>query len=146
MNFNLGKVLGYFLALVLIGLLIWVIVKQVEEYKLENDPILHTLKQVLRPILIENNIANLKLYKGSKSFTINKDQIFLCVKDENGQYYPLNMLIYVLLHEIAHRINHVDVGHTDAFYAKFDELLDRATELGIYNPSIPVINNYCNHT
>lgn len=140
---NLGMYLGYVLAGILIVFLIWMITNQIKEHHLQDDPMLYTLKEVLKPV--HPVISQLKLYKGDKSYTINKQKIFLCLQDNNGEYYPLNMLMYVLLHEIAHLLNDKDVGHTPAFHEKFDELLDRATELGIYNPSIPVIQNYCNH-
>lgn len=140
---NLGIILGYVLAGILIALLIWMITKQIKEHHLQDDPMLYTLKEILRPL--HPVVENLKLYKGDKSYTINKDKIFLCLYDENGDYYPLNMLLHVLIHELAHRINYKDVGHTEEFYRINDELIQRATELGIYNPSIPIIQNYCNH-
>lgn len=140
---NLGKYVGYVLAGLLIGILIWVITHQIKEHHLQDDPMLYTLKEVLKPV--HPVIKDLKLYKGEKSYTLNKDKIFMCLTDKNGEYYPLNMLIYVLLHEIAHRLNDKDVGHTPEFHRIFDELLERATELGVFNPSIPIIQNYCQH-
>lgn len=110
---------------------------------MQDDAMLYTLKAVLLPV--HPIITDLKLYKGDKSYTINKKKVFICLYDENGDYYPLNMLVYVLLHEIAHVLNTEDVGHTPAFHSKFDELLDRATQLGIFNPSIPILQNYCQH-
>lgn len=115
--------------------------KQIKEHYLQDDPMLYTLKEILKPVHPEFN--NLKLYKGDKSYTINKDKIFLCLYDENGDYYPLNALVFVLLHEMAHKINHDDVGHTPKFYEVFEGLQQRAAELGVYNPSIPMIKNYC---
>jgi hypothetical protein len=132
------------LALVIIGLLIWIIVSQVKEHMLQDDPMLHTLKNVLIPI--DPDIKNVKLFKGNKSYTINKDKIFLCLKDEKGEYYNLNTLLYVFLHEWAHRLNREDVGHTEAFHRIFDQLLDRATKLGIFNPSIPIPTDYCEYS
>lgn len=139
---SVSKYFGYFLAVVLILILIWVIHCQVKEHHLQDDPMLYTLKEILKPV--HPVISQLKLYKGDKSYTINKSKIFLCLYDEKGEYYSLNMLIYVLLHEISHLLNEQDVGHTEAFYKKFDEMLDKAHELGIYNKEIPVIQNYCN--
>ena len=83
------------------------------------------------------------MYKGDKSYTINKEKTFLCLYDKNGDYYPVNQLVYVLLHEISHALNTKDVGHTDNFNKIFDELLDKATQQGVYNPSIPIIQDYC---
>jgi hypothetical protein len=132
---------GYGLLIILLCILLYVISTQVREYHLQDDPMLHTLKQSLREI--HPSFEKIKLYRGDKSYTINKDKTFLCLYDKKGEYYPMNMLIYVLLHEQAHTLNTEDVGHTEAFYRKFDELLDRATALGIYNPNIPVIRDYC---
>uniref|UniRef100_A0A6C0EQM8 WLM domain-containing protein n=1 Tax=viral metagenome TaxID=1070528 RepID=A0A6C0EQM8_9ZZZZ len=142
-NKDIANWVGYFLAACLIIVLIWIVAKQIKEHHLQDDPMLYTLKEVLLPV--HPIIGKLKLYKGDKSYTINKEKIFLCLRDENGEYYPFNMLIYVLLHEISHMLNTDDVGHTPAFHKKFDELLDRATQLGIFNPSIPILQNYCQH-
>lgn len=134
---------AYVVALVIIAILIYSIQKQVKEHHLQDDPMLYTLKNVLIPLHPE--VANLKLYKGEKSYTINKDKIFLCLYDKQGEYYPMNMILYVLIHELAHKVNTKDVGHTDEFYRVFDELLQRATEMGIFNPSIPILQDYCNY-
>lgn len=129
--------------IILVLVLVYAVVNQIREYHLQHDPILDMLTDIMKPV--HPIFENLKIYKGSKSYTLNKERVFLCIYDENGDMYPLNMLIYVLLHEVAHMLNDKDVGHTKAFHAKFDELLDKATELQIYNPSIPIIADYCNH-
>jgi hypothetical protein len=126
---------------ILIAVLIYLIFNQVREYHLQDDPMLDILKKVLTPV--HPIFKTLKLYKADKSYTINKDKTFLCLYDENGDYYPINMLIYVLLHEVSHSLNTKDVGHTEEFQRIFDDLLLKATELGVYNPSIPIIQNYC---
>ena len=134
---------------ILIGVLIVILgcltLREVREYHLQNDPMLHTLKEVLKPITYggKSIVDGMRLYKADKSFTVNKSQTFMCLYDKNGQYYPLNQLVYVLLHERAHSLNHHDVGHTPAFYAIFDQLLKEAEMHGIYNPKIPIIQNYC---
>jgi hypothetical protein len=108
---------------------------------LQDDPMLHLLKDLLIPL--DPIVKDIQFYKASSSYTLNKQKIFLCLYDENGEKYPLSALVYVSIHELAHFLNLEDVGHTEAFYKKFDELLDKATHLGIYNPSIPMISNYC---
>ena len=85
------------------------------------------------------------LYKGDKSYTINKYKIHLCLFDENGNYYPNNTLIYVLAHELAHVINTKNIGHTQEFHDIFDELLEFLSEKEIYNPSVPVPLSYCTY-
>lgn len=81
---------------------------------------------------------------GKKSYTLNKEDIYLCLKDENNQYYNDNMLIYVLLHEISHSICD-EIGHTEKFHKIFKALTAKAVELNIYNENIPLIKNYCLH-
>ena len=130
-----------FILFLISGSIIYWIYLSHKESKLQQDPMLWKLKEILKPLHPE--VKNLKLYKGHKSYTINKEKIYLCLKDEKNQYYPDNMLIYVTLHELAHLINKEDVGHTEKFHKIFDELLDKAYTMGIYNPSIPPIENYC---
>lgn len=137
------KFLGYFLAGVLIIVLIWVVYKQVREHHLQDDPMLHTLKEILKPV--HPIVSSLKLYKGKKSYTINKEKIFMCLYDENGDYYSLSILVEVLLHEIAHILNTENIGHTPEFHKVFQELLDKAESLGIYNPNIPIPPGYCEY-
>lgn len=114
--------------------------KYVETYYQVDEKITF-LKNKLRPMKI--NIDSIPIYKGNKSYTLDKETIYMCLYDEHGQYYPDNFLIYVLLHELAHYFNHKDIGHTPAFFAKFKELLVKAELLGIYDPSQPHIRNYC---
>ena len=123
-----------------------------------DDPKLHSLKEKLKPMFAENIIYDgalkninkkrvlhdLSLCKGDKSFTINKEDIFLCLRDENGKYYNDNILIYVLLHEVAHHLTS-SIGHTPEFHEKFDILLKKAIDMNIYDPSIPTVKNYCNY-
>lgn len=87
-------------------------------------------------------VNELEIYVGEKSYTINKEKIFLCLKDKNEKYYDSNMLVYVLLHELSHVLND-EVGHGAKFQQIFNEVLDKATEAGIYDPNKPLIQNYC---
>jgi len=128
------------IGVILIIISIVIIKTQIEEYTLQHDPMLDLLRRVVQPIHPVMN--KVKIYKADKSYTINKEKIFLCLKDKNSNYYPLNMLIYVFLHELAHLLNTKDVGHTETFHQIFDELREKAFKLGIYNPSIQVIPNY----
>ena len=129
--------------LILIIVVIWVIFTQIREYYLQDDPMLHELRHVLAPV--HEGIKTIGLYRGKRSYTINKKKIFLCLKDENGNYYDKNMLIFVFLHEFSHTLNTESIGHTPEFNKIFQELLSRASKLGIYNPSIPIIQDYCTH-
>ena len=127
------------LLLIIVVLVFLQSVKQVTEHLLQDDPILEHLRIIL--IDVHPVVKHLKLYKSDKSYTLNKEKIFLCLKDNNNNYYSLNMLIYVSLHEIAHVLckSH---GHTPEFYNIFDNLLQRAKDQGVYTDEIPQIKNY----
>jgi hypothetical protein len=125
------------------------------------EPKLILLQERLRPLFLEEtsyqgtfleNIMTtqtkrrlqneITLSKGKKSYTLNKEDIFICLKDENDQYYEDNMLIYVLLHEVSHSICD-EIGHTEKFHRIFSTLTKKAIELKIYDDKIPLIRNYC---
>jgi len=126
-------------------IILWWVTNSIENYKKSDDPKLYQLREILDPLTSDYpEIKNIKLYKSNKSYTINKEKIYLCLNDENGDYYHDNMLIYVLLHELAH-VCCDEIGHTQKFHNIFDKLLKKSHEMGIYNSSIPVIQNYCEH-
>ena len=129
-----------------------------EEYRLQNDPKLKELKEKVEPLFSKDKkyigilsrindrdvMSEITLYKGDKSYTINKQKVFLCLRDEKDDYYNFNMLLYVLLHEISHVICD-EVGHTEKFSEIFDAVLEEATKMKIYDPNIPIINDYCQY-
>lgn len=84
---------------------------------------------------------------GDSSFTENKETITLClVNPQTKQYYDMNTLMYVALHELAHVVTNnttEEDSHGPAFQANFDKLLKKAQSLGFYNPKIPIPSTYC---
>lgn len=148
LNYTKKKgVFDWFVIFILLSMLafgiIWWVTSSIKEHHLQDDPKLHQLKEMLTPL--HPVIKDLKLYKGEKSYTINKEKIYLCLKDKDDKYYSNNMLIYVLLHELAHLLNKDDIGHTEKFYEIFEDLVEKAHNLGIYNSSIPPVQDYCMH-
>lgn len=89
--------------------------------------------------------ASLQFFTGNKSYTINKQKIFMCLKDQTGAYYDMNMLLYVGLHELAHCLCD-EVGHTTRFHDIFNVLLHRAHDLKIYDRFVSPIPQYCTYT
>jgi hypothetical protein len=86
-----SRIIPYILCIAIIAFLSWLIYNQIEEYHLQDDPMLETLKEVLEPLYKEYpQLRKIKLYKGEKSYTINKEKTFMCLYDENGDYYDLN--------------------------------------------------------
>lgn len=112
-----------------------------EKYQ-QRDPILYEIRENL--MLLSPKAKNLKYYQDNKSYTINKQKVYLCLRDDKEKYYPMNMLMYVAIHELAHVLCD-EIGHTPKFHSIFSDLLLRATEIGIYDPDIPVIQNYCGY-
>ena len=94
---------------------------------------------------IDSRSSNFYYFSSNESFTENKKNIYLCLRDENNNFYDYNMLIYVAIHELAHALSDsVDVKHeTLEFNNNFNYLLNSARSKGIYNPHIPLVNAYC---
>ena len=152
------KSISFFLAGLLIFIVVWVIYNQIHENYINDDPKLKYLRETLEDffqsktnwkeplkILNEKNIMkNIKLYRGEKSYTINKEKLYICLKDENGYYYDDNTLIYVIAHELSHAICD-EIGHTEKFHRIFEALLLNMEEQGIYNSKIPIKQDYCSN-
>ena len=100
-----------------------------------------TIKE--RLLVIDPEFKNLDIREGTSSYTEDKTIIYVCLRDKNQDYYPINTLIYVILHEIAHLLNKEDFGHTPAFYKMFDKLLCRAAAKGVYDPKKQHAETYC---
>jgi len=90
---------------------------------------------------IDPSANNITVTKASSSYTINKKHMHLCLRDENGEYFNKNMLLYVAIHELAHVVCD-EIGHTPKFHRIMDKLLDRAVEKGLYDPNIPPVADY----
>ena len=150
--------LAIFTAVILAALLVYAIVKQLEEFELQDDPKLHQLEAIFEEFFKQDRywteplqalnkrdvMKDINLYKGNKSYTINKEKVFLCLKDEKGEYYSLNMLTYVLAHELAHVLCE-SIGHTEEFHEIFEALLVELTDAGVYDPTQPILVDYCKH-
>jgi len=70
---------------------------------------------------------------GYTSYSINKTSIVLCLrqKDEKNTFADMNVIRYVLYHELAHLMTE-SVGHTKEFWDNFKFLLGEAVEIGVY--------------
>ena len=159
MRIKLSTLYTIFLSLIIGGMIIWILVTQIEEYTLQSDPKLKVLKDKLYPLFSTDknysgilsslnnrkNILNeITLYKGEKSYTINKHKIYLCLRDENGEYYNDMMLLHVLIHEICHCLCD-EIGHTEKFNEMLDALIHEAHIMNIYDKNYELIQNYCTY-
>lgn len=144
------------LGVVLIALIIWLIYRQYVEHYSQNDPKLQELKEIfekffnkerywdgeLTMLNSRNLMKEINLYRGNKSYTINKEKVYMCLKNTNGEYYDTNTLIYVLAHELSHVLCD-EIGHTEKFHRIFENLLKEMTIEGIYDPTQIIKTDYC---
>jgi len=127
--------------LLFIGIIFYFISQSNKESYLQNDPVLLKLREKMVKVFPEE-MSKINLYTGDKSYTINKKKIYMCMKDERGDYYNDQILSNVFLHELAHTLC-PEVGHTDLFYSIFDDLLEKASDGGIYDINTTVPSDYC---
>lgn len=80
---------------------------------------------------------------GETTYTENKKYVSLCMRDASGGLHSQNVLMFVMLHELAHMMNAKhDNSHDATFKKDFDFLKTQASEYGIYvNLAVPV--SYC---
>lgn len=86
------------------------------------------------------DIEDLIIFEGDQSFTYDKKKIYLCLQDDNEKY-SYDSILYVAIHELAHVICD-EKGHTELFWSINEQLLQIATDKGMYRGSnLP--RNYC---
>ncbi len=136
-----NTIISIIIVLFLIAFLMYFVYKQIKEEYMQDDPLLKELKFTLMEAF-PNEMKNIRLYKGDKSYTINKEKIYICMKDKKGEYYNKDILTHVILHEMAHT-QCPEIGHTELFQDIFQDLMERAHEKGIYNIHEPIPDDYC---
>lgn len=138
--------ISFIVSTIFIVLLIYRIVTEIRDnYENEpEDPFVLSLIQEIRQISpeVDDVVKRLKFFKGRKSYTINKKNVYLCKNDENGMLYGKNQLVLVLIHEISHALCS-EIGHTPSFYKIMDNLLIKAEKHKLYDPAIQHVENYC---
>ena len=135
-----GKILLLIaIILIIVGCIIGAIMYQVHEFYARSDPVLDEITSALETLFQKDNFKDTltDLNHGSLldkvtirksktgSYTINKKHVYICMHDKHGEYYDRNMLIYVLIHELAHVICD-EIGHTDKFNQINDEFTHRS--------------------
>lgn len=66
------------------------------------------------------------------SYTVNKGEKVVICLGTGGKIYPINLLMYVALHELAH-IGCESVGHQEEFINFFEFLVKTAVKENIYS-------------
>ena len=135
------------LSLIILGIIILVtliiIRKRGESYNQEDLELIKNIKDKLHTI--NPKYCDLNIYPGNESVTMNKKYIYLCLKDVNNQYYSLDILLYVTLHEIAHTMSnsYSTHSHNKEFYENFEYILNEAINKGILFKNIKIPKDYC---
>lgn len=85
--------------------------------------------------------------EGESSYTINKGELMaICLRKKNKDkdFHQMNLLMFVVIHELAH-IMSLSEGHNTEFMENFKFLLKEATAVGVYKPVDFAVNpvNYC---
>lgn len=137
------RVLPITILVLVILLIAAAIYLQVKDYYSQSDPMIQKLKSIIQKISPEA-ASKIRIYKGDKSYTINKRNVYLCLTDEKGEYYSMNTLVYVLCHEISHVLCK-SIGHTEEFDSIFKEILAKAEKMGYYDPNIKIPQDYCEY-
>lgn len=111
------------------------------------------LKQIVKPLLTAHEFANLKLYdmkanfKGKGvAFTLRKSEIYICtMKKDAPPNTPeeLDVLTYVLIHELTHHLCKKCVQHDKNFHVEFRKMLNKADQLGIKYRIKPAVCGKC---
>jgi hypothetical protein len=92
-----------------------------------SNPKVMRLKKNFNPDVLKEGIDN----PSYTSYTVNKgEEIILCLRTD-GKLVDINVLTFVCIHELSH-IGNETVGHDDAFWEFFKELLIEAINIGIY--------------
>ena len=144
------------LVILVLFLICWLLYTKISEHYAKADPVLLRIKHKFieffnkdrywtEPLSMLNNrniMKEVNFYRGDKSYTINKEKIYICLKNDKGEYYDDNLLIYVTAHELSHALCE-EIGHTELFQEIFDALLQELISDGIYNPSVPIDMTYC---
>ena len=73
------------------------------------------------------------------TYTVNKDEMHICLRtrDFNEKLYDINLLMYVILHELAHMCNYDNLGnpiqgHGDEFKYIFHSIVQEAINSNLY--------------
>jgi hypothetical protein len=100
------------------------------------------LKNNYRPYIISEAAIDPRY----TTYTIDKKDMHICLRtrDTNERIYNINILMYVVLHELAHLCNYnkngeAILGHGSEFRLIFKFLVEESIKLGIYKYS-----NYSN--
>lgn len=89
-----------------------------------------------RVLLIDKRFDPAAISEGSShtgytSYSVNKQKVVICLRQEDDSFAPPNVVMYVALHELAH-LGNEEIGHPPSFWRLFEFILKEAVAIGIY--------------
>jgi hypothetical protein len=103
--------------------------------KYPNDHVISKLQQNYNSGILSEAAVD----KRFTTYTIDKTDIHICLRtrDDNEELYDINLLMYVVLHELAHLCNYDKdgkpiQGHGKEFIQIFQKLVRESIDINIY--------------
>ena len=99
---------------------------------IDYEPYILQLNSRIKNVIIMESTTN-SVYT---SYSVNKgEQIVFCIRSKKirNQFHKLNLIMYVVLHEIAH-VACPEFGHTELFKRIFNFLTKIAVSIRMYQP------------
>lgn len=103
--------------------------------KYPNDHVISKLQQNYNSGILSEAAVD----KRFTTYTIDKTDIHICLRtrDDNEELYDINLLMYVVLHELAHLCNYDQdgnpiQGHGKEFIQIFQKLVRESIDINIY--------------
>ena len=99
---------------------------------------INKMREQLRPILTEHDFNRINIFdmrnhhtSNGVGYTINKQDVYVCTMKADGTPEDDEVIMYVLLHEVAHAICPDSVHHDQLFLQTFNTVLSKARSAGI---------------
>lgn len=104
----------------------------------QRTPRINRFKKMVRPILTDEDYNRINVFDMKNhhigtgvGYTLNKRDIFICTVKEDGTPEDDDVIMFVLLHELAHAICKRSIHHDATFLQTFDTVLRKARNAGI---------------
>lgn len=132
---------------------IWINIQKINDHLYTNKSNFKKYEKYIEQM--HNKLKKTKIQESTDngiytSYSVNKgEQIIFCLRSRrnNGKLHDLNLLMYVVLHELAH-VACPEYGHTELFKEIFAFIATEAVKINIYEKIDFRLNNkeYCGLT
>ena len=80
-----------------------------------------------------NNIYETSYKKNHTSYSVNKgEHIYLCLRNTDKKFVDINIIYFVMIHELAHLMTITYDKHSELFWNNFKFLEEKAIEYNLY--------------